>query len=188
MFINCKHYVYIMKTLLMNTEERRTLLEHLLFHPSEKILIRKIAKKLKLNPGFVAQFAKQARKEGILKAGKVDLENPKTRAFKVLFNIGRLERIHPCFRTNKWIIGIGVYGSWSKGTNAEESDVDIWIKVKKHPEAVELARLRAYIRKKLGAEPSILVLTGSKTEELRKTNLPLYFSLVHSFHLGGEQL
>ncbi len=177
-----------MQTELVSNEKRSRVLEYLLEHPTEEIKIRKIAAKLKLNPGFVSVFIKKLRKERIVKKESVDKNSSMVKAWKILFNISKITKHLNKLLRIKSIDGIGIYGSWAIGTNNEESDIDLWIKVKKYPEAIEIARIRKVIRENVGVEPSIMIITKEKMEELKRKNPPIYFSLMHSFHLWGENV
>jgi len=72
----------------------------------------------------------------------------------------------------------GVYGSWANGTNYEDSDLDIWIKVEKHPGEMKVARISSEIRRVLGRNVQILVLTPERIERLKKEDPIFYYSLV----------
>ncbi|MBI5159705.1 nucleotidyltransferase domain-containing protein [Candidatus Micrarchaeota archaeon] len=174
-----------MQTLVSN-RKRKKLLEYLLANAGEKILVRRVASKLGLNAGFVSVFVSKLKRKGIVKGGTVNLGSAQARLWKIVFNINAVEKIAGEIMRSSSALGVGVYGSWVKGTNTEKSDLDLWVKVKKLPGALEAARLRAQVRKKLGVEPSILFLTGEKITQMKKDNPPMYFSLVHSFVLRGE--
>jgi len=84
-------------------------------------------------------------------------------------------------------IGCGIYGSCANGTNHEESDIDIWIKVDKHPGEAKVATVSNEIRKLLGRNVQILVLTPERIERLKKEDPIFYYSLVFgSIRLYGE--
>lgn len=146
------------------------------------------AKRLKVNPGLVSIVVKRLTKKGIVKSGVVDLTDPETRGMKIMFNVHRIAPLVGKLRGMLRAKGIGMYGSWAKGTNTGKSDVDLWFKVKEYPKASDAARLRSYIRMKVGSEPGLLFLTEDKANELRKENPPLYYSLYHSFLLWGENI
>ncbi len=177
-----------MKTLFISNEKRRLLFGYILSKPEEQIKIRKIASELHLAPGFVSSFVKKLKENGFVKDGKVDLGSPRVRAWKALFNVETLSHLVPELVRHTKARGVGVYGSWAKGTNTESSDVDIWITAASAPDAVAIARARNLLRRATGKEIGLLVLTPDKLKELRKSDQPFYFSLVNSLHLGGEQL
>lgn len=165
-----------------NTKIIRTILED----PEKELQVRKVAKEIKTSAASVSITLSKLKKLGLIKRKKIDISNPKVRALKILFNIEIISNEITHIKKSVPAKGIGIYGSWANGTNTKESDLDIWIKTEKQPAAMEIAELRAKLRKKLKVEPSLLFLTKQKVEEIRKTNPPLYFSIVYSFHLWGE--
>lgn len=172
---------------LIKTAQLR-ILRSLLDTPGQTIRVRESAKKANVSPATVSLISEKMRGEGIIKSGRIDLSHPMTRLLKILLNIMLLS---PCIAIIKKHIetsGIGVYGSWTKGTNTEQSDIDLWFKVKKYPNPMNIAKLRAELRNKLGAEPSMLFLTKDRMDEIRKNNPSLYFSLLHSFRMWGGEI
>ncbi len=175
-----------MQTLLGSNKKTGKLLRYLLANPGDEIRVRKIASKLKINPGSVSVFVGKMRKDGLVKGGFLNMDSPRVHALKILFNVDGIAPLAREIAKMTKALGVGVYGSWIKGANTEKSDLDLWVKVKERPGTIEIARTRAAIRKKLGVEPSLIFIDARKLEELKKNNPPLYFSLVHSFHLWGE--
>lgn len=108
--------------------------------------------------------------------------------FNIFFNIKKLVDKNVIRRLKKLeAIGCGIYGSCANGTNHEESDIDIWIKVDKHPGEAKVATVSNEIRKLLGRNVQILVLTPERIERLKKEDPIFYYSLVFgSIRLYGE--
>lgn len=163
------------------------IIQEVLDNPDDEIHIRDLAKKLKVSPGLVSITVKKMASENLLKGRKPDIENPLVRSYKILLNIKKLSKLAPILRRGG-AAGFGAYGSFARGVNTKSSDVDLWIKVNSYPAAPEAAKLRAEIREKIKAEPSILFLTDKKIGDLRKNNKPLYYSIYHGFHLWGEHV
>jgi predicted nucleotidyltransferase len=85
--------------------------------------------------------------------------------------------------------GLGLYGSWARGTNHQESDLDVWIKADSLPPESVLARLQKDLSLQSDSEVNLLVLTPEKLERLKKDDTPFYNSLVmSSVTLKGEPL
>jgi len=164
------------------------IMKEILYDPSVKIHVRNVAKKLKVSPSSVSQTVKTMIKLGMAKRKTIDIDNPRVRGMKFIFNTETVIPLIGIIQKKEYITGFGMYGSWANGTNNGMSDLDLWIKTRKYPEVHELAGLRAIIRKKMRVEPSILVLTDKRVEEFRKNNPPLYFSLINSFKMWGEHL
>lgn len=164
------------------------IIKYLLDHPTAKIHGKNLAKELRISEPSVSVVLKLLRKIKFVKGKNIDILNPKVRAMKIAFNIEKASKIIKNIVSSLNVSGIGVYGSWAKGTNNENSDIDLWINVKENLEAVKLAKLRREIREKINVEPSFLILTKEKIEKLKKDNPVLYFSLIYSFLLWGAQI
>jgi predicted nucleotidyltransferase len=76
--------------------------------------------------------------------------------------------------------GLGLYGSWARGTNHQESDLDIWIRADSLPPESVLARLQRDLSHQADSEVNLLVLTPEKLERLKIDDAPFYNSLVMS--------
>ncbi|MEA1924331.1 MAG: nucleotidyltransferase domain-containing protein, partial [Candidatus Altiarchaeota archaeon] len=149
--------------------------------------VRKTAKELNLSPGHVSRFIKILKKEEIITAGKVDLNNPLVKALKILINIKTIEDTIPAITRNiPGINGVGVYGSWSNGMNYDDSDLDLWIKIDEPPERRLLANQGGVIRERLKVDVSLLVLTPDKLKRLKNSDKVFYYALVNSITLWGE--
>ncbi|MFH1785478.1 MAG: nucleotidyltransferase domain-containing protein [Candidatus Micrarchaeota archaeon] len=177
-----------MQTLKAMNKRNKIILRYILKNENQVIIIRKVAKKLKINVASVSIFIRKLKKSGIVRGNSVDGDNPYTRAWKFLLNIEELLPYINRITHGLDALGIGVYGSWVKGTNNENSDVDFWVKVNSEPNEIHIARMRAKIRRWIGTEPSFMFITDKKLRELEKNNKQLYFALVNSYHLGGEWL
>lgn len=75
-----------------------------------------------------------------------------------------------------WATGIGMYGSWARGTNTTGSDLDLWILVKQYTADLEfqIALYRHDLSHELGCEIHLLLLTEEKIQDLRRKDLPFY--------------
>jgi predicted nucleotidyltransferase len=163
------------------------IIRQILGNPEDEIHVRDIAKKLKVSPGLVSITVNEIKNLGFLKNGKADLENPQVRAYKIMLNSEVLATLIPLAK-NLGARGLGIYGSYAKGTNTKDSDVDIWIKIDKYPEAATIAKFRADVRKKINTEPSLFFLTDEKISNLREENSSLYFSMYYGLLLWGEDI
>lgn len=177
-----------MKTLFISNGKRKRLLAYVLSMPSEPLKVRKIASHLGLTPGFVSVFLKKMAASGMLKGGRADISSPFVRAQKILCNVESISPLLPKLAKITGAKGIGLYGSLSRGEDMAGSDVDVWLKVDRYPDAVVIAKARDSLRAGLGRAASILVLTPERLLSMRNSDPSLYFALVNSFHLWGERL
>jgi predicted nucleotidyltransferase len=100
-----------------------------------------------------------------------------------------LERIDPSALSLGPAKGLGLYGSWARGTNHQDSDLDVWLSADSLPPESELARLQRDLSLQAGVEVNLLVLIPEKLERLKREDPPFYNSLViNSVTLKGEPL
>ncbi len=175
---------------LLSTKERAKVLRRILIE-NEPIKVEKTAKELNISKGMVSQFFRILLEYGILekkdKKVFVNLQNYKTRELKRFLNISELDVSE--LKKIKEVAGIGVYGSYVSGTNTKESDLDIWIKAKKHPSEVKIAEVQGEIRRKKGYNIHILVLSAERMERLKKEDPVFFYSLAYgSVILWGENI
>ncbi|MEW6069249.1 MAG: nucleotidyltransferase domain-containing protein [Candidatus Thermoplasmatota archaeon] len=170
--------------------ERQKILKFILDNPAAKIGVRKLARELRISPAHVSRTLKILAKQKLFKNKKLDMDSARIRILKTFFNIEKLHREKiPEKLKDLAPLGAGIYGSWANGTNYEDSDVDIWIKVDKHPEELKIATISTELRKKLGKNVQILVLTPERIKRLKKEDPIFYYSLVFgSIKIYGETI
>ncbi len=171
---------------IFSTDERLRILEYVMFR--EDLRVSQTSRDLGLSKGLVSQFMRTLHADGLLKRAG-NLYSP-TDAFmsmeiKRMINLSKvdLRRID-----RKEIRGVGLYGSWARGTNTVESDVDVWVKVDEYPPQERLATFSSQFRKMLGTEIRLLVLTPEKMEHI-KADEAFHFNLMRdSILLWGEDI
>lgn len=155
-----------------NIKER--IKEHYFINPNAKMRVREIEKKLKLPLPSVIRYCKELENEGILttlKTGNVvfytaDKTNKNFLLEKKLYNIkslyttGLIEFVKREL-SNPVII---VFGSYSKGEDIENSDIDLYIETPSNKE-IDLKDFE----KKLSRE--IQLFRHKKIEEIKNNNL-----------------
>ena len=175
---------------LFATEERERILSYLLEHPSERINMNGLARKLDLSPGQVHKYITILRKWDLVGLDFLK-PTPFTNVLRLMNNLKRISRAKTVdlLRENfPKTTGIGVYGSWASGTNIEGSDIDLWLKMKKEPKDAEIAGARKRIDNTLGAPVDIIIATPERLEHFREKSDSLYFSLYNGIILWGEGL
>lgn len=155
----------------------------------EVVGVEEVATSLKRSKGFVSQFLRLLEEEGILKKQRrkyvVLHEALKVRAIKIMLNMIKLQTSLIKHR-KEWMKSVGVYGSYSKGTNREDSDIDIWIRVEKHPGEKEIARVEKDLAKEIGKPVHLLILTPEKIARIKESDPVFYCELINSFVMWGE--
>lgn len=172
---------------LFKTSERVKIFETVLKRDS--VTVTEISQDTNLSKGLVSRYLNIMKDSGFLERKNqkyIVKKQPKTRAIKLLLNLENLkwEEIRP-----EWGLSAGLYGSWASGTNKEESDLDIWIKVGKYPSEEDLNLLHKNLKKNTSSEVNLLILTATKIEKMKKTDPPFYHSLQrNSLILEGEPI
>lgn len=163
---------------LCKTPARVALLRTVLEHPT--MSVSAIAARHGVTRGMVSRYLSMLEAEGILVRdgrGYRLVESPSVVAIRRLLNTLILtQTIH----LPDWAWGIGVYGSWGRGTNTEGSDLDLWVAAQEVPPAEEMGRLRMTIRNAVHADVHILLLTPERIQQIREKDPPFYESLVGS--------
>jgi len=101
------------------------------------------------------------------------VHSPLGSAVKRLLNVALLNE-H--LNSQGWAKGIGIYGSWARGTNTTESDLDLWIMVDTYSQEIEfkIAELQHKLAHTVGYEVHTLILTKEKLRDLSRKDAPFY--------------
>ncbi len=170
---------------IFSTKERIKILKAVIFS-DQHISVNVIAARIKISKGLVSKYLDVLLREGIAKKsnGKYLIVNsPITKAAKILLSITGIDA--GIFKKFDFVEAVGLYGSCAKGENTDESDVDLWIKVKDVSDA-KVASLTTLMNKKIrNVKP--LFLTTKKIEKMKKDDELFYHSLSFgSIVLYGE--
>lgn len=172
---------------LLSTKERVKILKFIIFKTTN-LNVNKVANELKLSKGLVSKFFDILVKEKIFIRKKNDFlvqDNINAKAIKILLNLDSFDT--KIFHKYKFIQSVNIYGSFVKGENTEESDIDIWILIKKTGEE-NLAKLTSGLNR-LYENIKPLYLTEEKLETLKKEDSVFYYSLIFSsITIYGEKI
>ena len=161
---------------VFSTKERIKILNDIIYN-TKYISVNKAAKNVKLSKGFVSKYFDSLVKEGILKRSKGKFlvqNNIMTKSIRIFLNLNMFDK--EFFKKYKFIRSAGVYGSFTKGTNTEDSDIDLWILIEKTTED-KLAKLTNNLKKVFGnVKP--LYLTEDKIKLLKNGDTTFYHSLI----------
>lgn len=160
---------------LFSTSERIKILEAVIFRTGN-VSVNNIASQIGLSKGLVSKYFQILLKEQILKKEKGKLvvaDSKSVKAVKILLNVRQIDtRI---FSKYPFVTAVGLYGSCARGENTEDSDVDLWVRVK-DVEETKIASLTSEINKKI-KNAKVLFLNDKKIEKLRKEDIMFYHSL-----------
>jgi len=160
---------------LFSTSQRIKILEAVIFR-TDSVSVNNIASQLGLSKGLISKYFQILLKEQILKKEKGKLvvaDNASVKAVKILLNVRRIDtRI---FGKYPFVTAVGLYGSCARGENTEDSDVDLWVRIKDVKES-KIASLTSEINKKI-KNAKLLFLNDKKIEKLRKEDIMFYHSL-----------
>jgi len=173
---------------LFSTKERMMILGHVLSGGS--LNTNTISMKTGVSKGLVSIYLTMLVSFGMLgKSGRKYVPKREElifRAVKTLFNTVRLGNVKPFDRK---ITGIGVYGSYAKGTNTPESDIDIWIKASDRLGEEKVARFEYEMANAMGSKVNAIVIDPERMERLKKEDKEFYHSIAAgSITLWGESL
>lgn len=160
---------------IFSTKERIKILKAVIFSV-QPISVNVVAARLKISKGLVSKYLDVLLREGITKKsnGKYLIVNsPFTKGAKILLNITGIDT--GIFKRFGFVEAAGLYGSCAKGENTDESDVDLWIKIKDVSDA-KAASLTAAMNKKV-KNVKLLFLTMRKIEKMKKDDELFYHSL-----------
>jgi len=171
---------------IFSTKERIRILREIICK-TNNIKASSVAAKLNLSKGLVSKYFDILSKENILnrsKKGVFVTDSSMVKAVRVLLNIRDIDiRV---FKKYSFVKSVGLYGSCAKGENTEDSDIDIWIRIKEANEE-ELASLTSKLKKKL-SNARLLFLTDKKIDKLLKEDALFYNALAFgSIILYGDK-
>jgi len=137
---------------------KQRLMEHFLSKPSDRLRVREIEKKLKIPLPSVIRYCRELADENILATqdiGKIHLYTAnrtsqdyvfekKIYNLKILHESGLIEYL----KQEQSNPGIVLFGSYAKGEDAEDSDIDLYIESKAKSE-LGLEKYEKLLRKKI---------------------------------------
>ncbi len=171
---------------LFSTSQRIKILQTVIFS-TDSVSVNNTASQLKLSKGLVSKYFQMLHKQRILKKenGKLYVsEAPSVRAIKIMLNINNIDT--RMFNKYSFVIAAGLYGSCARGENTEDSDVDLWIRIK-DVEETKAASLTAEVGKKV-ENAKILLLNDEKYGKIKEKDTMFYHSLAFgSIILYGDK-
>lgn len=168
---------------LLSSKERIKILNYILYKTAP-LSVSKTAKELNLSKALISQFFQTLKKEKIMNNKNEIKSNLNTKALRILLN---LNSFNTKIFNKQFIKAAGLYGSFVKGENTEESDIDLWVLTENAKEE-QLAKLTNKLKEKYrNIKP--LYLTKEKLQILRNKDKLFYHSLVFgSLTIHGGKL
>jgi len=170
---------------LFKTEERARVLRYVMFRSA--FSVAEVSRATGVTKGLVSRYLRILVEHGLLqKEGREysPHDGAHSRTIKLLLNLERIDLSALSLGSAR---GLGLYGSWARGTNHQESDLDVWIRADSLPPESVLARLQKDLSQQTDSEVNLLVLTPEKLERLKREDPPFYNSLVlNSITLIGD--
>lgn len=139
---------------LFKTEERSKILHYVMFQSS--FGVAEVSRATGITKGLVSRYLRCLMEHGLLqKEGRrySPLDGAHSRAIKLLLNLEKIDLSALSLGSAK---GLGLYGSWARGTNHQDSDLDVWLRADSLPPESELARLQNDLSMKAGVEVNLL--------------------------------
>jgi len=172
---------------LFSTKERLSLLSKILFESGE-IRIHDIARKARTSPAQAHKYVLILERNGLLKNRRL-VDSAAVRNIRALLNLLRLGDAGAVPAIRKAFpkaIGIGVFGSWADGTNNNDSDVDLWVRLEQKADESQAAAAKKAAETRLGNKVDLILVSPEMRSGLRLKSEAFYYSLYHGKVLWGE--
>ncbi|ASJ02479.1 nucleotidyltransferase [Thermococcus profundus] len=171
---------------IASTEKREKILEYIL--EKGEFGVEDVSYALGISKGLVSLYLKELLELGLLekKGRKFFLRSGvELRETKRFLNFWTLrDKILPL--REEWMLALGVYGSFARGENRPESDLDVWVLTKEN-DPLRIMELQEKLETVTGREVDLLVLTKEKLARLKEENPYLYWSIkLSSIVLWGD--
>ncbi len=160
---------------LLSTRERVKILGYVIYKP-DYVGVSEVARDIGLSKGLVSKYLGSLVKEGILERadGRFGVRSSvQAKAVKIFLNLNTFGG--DFFKKYRFVRSAGLYGSFVKGTNTENSDIDLWVLTEKAREG-ELAKMTAELKRFGDVRP--FYLTKEKVQLLKKEDATFYHSLL----------
>jgi predicted nucleotidyltransferase len=172
---------------LFSTKERLSLLSKILFENGE-IRIHDIARKAKTSPAQAHKYVLILERNGLIRNRRL-VDSAAVQNIRTLLNLKLLDDtniVASIRKTLPKVIGIGVFGSWADGTNGEESDVDLWVRLPQIADESQAATSKKALETRLGKKVDLILVSPEMQSGLKLKSEAFYYSLYHGKVLWGE--
>lgn len=152
-------------------------LEALARDPESSVHTRKVGERAHVSVGAASIILRalegsglvEVEEKGSMKFYRINLLNPLSREFKILFNVRDLTDLVESLKEHA--VRIVLFGSSAEGTDTKESDLDLFI-LTQDPQTVKVILRR--FRGKSARNLSPIIVTAGDLARLRRRDKPLY--------------
>jgi predicted nucleotidyltransferase len=162
---------------IFKTEERIRILRHISLRTSATV--GAVALATGVSKGLVSGYLNLLVEEGLLRRENRAFIRDDSALWLAIKRLLNLDLLKDLIVLPAWAQGIGIYGSWARGTNTAESDLDLWILVDALDPGTEIraAELEQAIALRIHCEVNALLLTPDKVRHLGEHDRPFYTGL-----------
>jgi len=163
------------------TEVMLRLLDFLGQDPDAAYHVREVAEKAGVSTGSASITLRALKGSGLvtleerggLKLYSFNLSNPVARQFKVLFTVHRLNDLVEALK--KEADRVVLFGSSAKGTDAKESDIDLFIVTRNHAKIREILRTS---EKRIHRTLSPIIVPSGGLTRVERKDRPLFENIL----------
>lgn|GEM_PF-1044162 len=168
-------------------------IERVLAFSNKAYSVRGLAKELRISVGSAKAALDFMHKRGIVKNSAIgrsyqyraDLENALCRQWKILFNVAQVQRtgiLNGILEKSQDVQSVLLYGSLAKGTNDDNSDMDVLVVAHKMPKNRQIAT------KMMWREPNVSWITLDDWKKKAREDKVFYENVIYdSIVLYGQR-
>lgn len=174
---------------LFKSEDRIRILRFVSLN--DTVSVHSVSNETGVSKGLASLYLNILVNYGLLsRSGRV-FQKRNTDLWSVVKLLLNLDLLRHTLRLPPWARGIGIYGSWARGTNTSDSDLDIWVLVDKYAPDFEfrVAESDQDLSKLTNGPVHSLILTREKMAGIARSDQPFYANLIKdSITIEGESL
>ncbi len=148
----------------------------------KSLCIREIAEKLKCAPSTVHKATVLFKKNNLIKEKKeknkiIILPNNNSVLFKKIKSLLNISSIIKAksYKSLKKIGSVGVYGSFAKGTDDLNSDVDLWVYTQRS--LINIRSIITNLEKDIDRRINVIIINEKKLKKIKKEDPEFYTQL-----------
>lgn len=174
---------------LFKSEDRVRILRFVSLN--DTVSVRSVSIDTGVSKGLASLYLNLLVNDGLLSRSGRAFHRRNTDLWSVVKLLLNLDLLKHALRLPPWARGIGIYGSWARGTNTSDSDLDIWVLVDTYAPELEfrVAESDQDLSQLTNGPVHSLILTREKLEGIASSDKPFYANLIKdSITIDGESL